>query len=376
MSNEFELIFEYNITVEDEQTSPDQYVYKRTRGLADRLFITNRCIRIKGERSNVKALENILGRSKSDLYDELSRCIIYAYLVYGKAFIFGRFLIQYRGKEIIYKAEDIVNYYQKNLLKEYLLPKESAKIILCRDCNPRYFVAIQQFIIALNGPDYLIDDYWKAFNAIYALNSKGKERQQLEAISQLILNEKQIRDESSCALAYLKKNCETIMNSVDWWEYLDNSFRNIQRKEIDPENPEQAEIDYQNALLKTLKNKNSCIQRKLVGVVVEERERAKRSSKYKTRFHILKYDFDQDPQGLNIRINDDFNYREALSFFATRYIYTLRCFYFHAEKACPVVLSRNNDVTRKMTQMSTLLGFLVSDLFRTSQVVKKGERKE
>ena len=113
----FELILEYNKDAEETARFYKEYTFSRGKVADDIIKVTERCIYISGHRTSISGLENILKRTKCNLYHELCRSILYAYMVYGKAFHFGEFKITYGGtEEIVYDTADLVNYYKKDWL--------------------------------------------------------------------------------------------------------------------------------------------------------------------------------------------------------------------------------------------------------------------
>ena len=252
-------------------------------------------------------------------------------------------------------------------MPEYKLPYPTAYLLMNPRCNKRYLIAIHQFIIAINDSDHKIDDYWKAFNAIYALNSNGKEKTQLHDMATLIKSDRHLPGQSSLSLAYLMDHYDELFHSIGWWTYLNNVF---ERQEL-KDNSLEGKKEFQEGLVSLLRNKDPYIQEKLVSALLSGLKRKPPTAS----FMKLEYDWKLDPEKLKTAASGEHDYREILAFIATQYIYKLRCSYFHAEKACPVVLSRSNDETRKNQYFCELLARLIADMLKANIIYRKAKSR-
>ena len=148
MSNQFELVFEYDRNAGDEEFFAIDYQYRLP--VVDHISISPKQIKITGTRTKIKSFKNCFNETDNYIYNALVRSIIFVYLTTGKAFDLGRMEVKFQNKTWKLSEDNFINYYVKDLPQSYRISIDVAKYLFERgEYANRFLIGMASFIRAM-----------------------------------------------------------------------------------------------------------------------------------------------------------------------------------------------------------------------------------
>ena len=372
MSEQFELIFEYDKNASDDEFFAIDYQYRLP--IVDHISLSPKKIKITGTRTKRKSLEKCFSETDNYIYNALVRSIIFVYMTTGKAFDLGRMEVKFRKKTLELSKDNFINYYVKDLPTSYRLPVNVAKFLFKRgERSNRFLIGMASFIRAYNSQHEEIDYYWKAFNSLYAIfaNEKKRENDKLEYVASQIISRDLIRD-SSMSLIYIQsinlKNTRLRKYMLDIKMTGVKKKKNLQYEVTDDLRLDKVIRKFDDSRLLEMFNTKLNEDRR-------ETER-KNASKAENKQEIIKAHFwmISDDNLLDYKAlldNSKEDSRKMLAFIITEYIYFVRCKEVHGEFVSPTVFSRENNETIEISFLLGLLQRFIIDFAKDPQFLKK-----
>lgn len=302
----------------------------------DHILITNKRIIIEAERGCKHTASNVLTNTKSTLYAQLLKAIVYVYMTEGKAFCLGNVSVEVSGETINYNAEDIINPCLHDMDNQLTISKSQCKKIFENyGSNANLLIAFICYIKGIQENDF--DWLWKSFNSVYSIiSAKDKEFDKLCDVKKFITTNWVNMERTD---KYMNNETKDSLRKLRIREFVLNDYENLSKTK---------------AYADMVKSFEDCRMASLFNEIMPYR-----------RDNLINEGLFHDVDSyLHRQIRaGTINNCDLARFYILKYSYFLRNKYFHAEKGAPVFVLRKNNEIIELDKICEILSLFLADLF-------------